>query len=162
MLCPCGSEQTFAHCCQAIISAEKSANSPLQLMRSRYTAYAMQNADYIYQTYASVSQVAQSISEIKAWAQQTKWLKLSIHHTSDYVQDLIDQRQAQVEFSAFYLHQGDICCLHENSNFIKERGAWRYLDGEVFSNQIITTPKRNALCFCASNKKYKHCCAKNV
>ncbi|MGB1262155.1 MAG: YchJ family protein [Cognaticolwellia sp.] len=161
MLCPCGSELAFTQCCQLLISGTTVAQSPEQLMRSRYAAYATQHAEYIYQTYARSSQVEQSIADIAQWADQTLWLKLVIHHASDFAKDFANQQDAQVEFSAFYLHQGRLWQMRECSNFVIEQKAWRYLDGEVSESIEIDKPKRNAPCFCQSNKKFKHCCAKS-
>jgi len=161
MLCPCGSEQVYAQCCRPIILAEKPANSPEQLMRSRYSAYANKQAGYIYLTYAYSSQAAQSIDDIAQWAAQTNWLKLIIHYASDFHKDLANNNNAQVEFSAFYQHQGQIWQMREKSNFVIEENKWRYLDGEVSESKTVNKPKRNARCFCGSDKKFKHCCAKS-
>ena len=162
MLCPCGSERAYSLCCQAIILAKKSASSPEQLMRSRYSAYATEQFEYIFLTYASASQVEQSIEDSAQWSKQTHWLKLIIHQVSDYQKDLASHNSAQVEFSAFYRHQGQIWQMREKSHFIIEQGLWRYLDGAVSDNQVVQKPKRNDHCFCGSEKKFKHCCAKSL
>jgi SEC-C motif-containing protein len=159
MLCPCGSEQTFNQCCEAIITGSNVVNSPEQLMRSRYSAYATNQAKYLFDTYAASTQKTQTIKDIAQWANTTKWLKLVIHHTSNFQQDLLASNNPQVEFSAYYSHQGQICHMRENSNFIIENNQWRYLDGEVSDNTEIDRPKRNQLCFCGSKKKFKQCCA---
>lgn len=39
--CVCGSQQTFALCCEPFIKQRKVATTPEQLMRSRYSAYAL-------------------------------------------------------------------------------------------------------------------------
>nr|WP_223270304.1 YchJ family metal-binding protein [Colwellia sp. C1TZA3] len=140
--------------------ATKSANSPEQLMRSRYSAYATQQADYIYFTYAHSSQAEQSIDDIAQWAATTKWLKLVIHYASDHKKDLAKHNNAQVEFSAFYQLHGQIWQMREKSNFVLEDTAWRYLDGEVSDSKTLNKPKRNESCFCGSEKKFKNCCAK--
>ena len=158
MLCPCGSEQTYAQCCQPIIMAKKPAISPEQLMRSRYCAYANKQAEYIYLTYARSSKAQQSIDDIAQWAAHTQWLKLVIHHSSDYQQDLAQHNSPQVEFSAFYQHLGQLFQMREKSNFVFEDNAWRYLDGNVSDSKVLKKPKRNDVCFCGSEKKFKHCC----
>jgi SEC-C motif-containing protein len=160
MLCPCGSEQVFNRCCETIITGSCIANSPEQLMRSRYSAYATNQAQYLYDTYAATSQQTQTIDDIAQWANETKWLKLVIHHTSNFQQDLLAGNNAQVEFSAYYSHQSQLCHMREKSNFIIEKNQWRYLDGEVSQNTEIDKPKRNQLWFCGSRKKFKQCCAK--
>jgi SEC-C motif-containing protein len=160
MLCPCGSERAYTQCCQPIIMATTPANSPEQLMRSRYTAYATKQAEYIYLTYAHSSQNENSVDDIAQWAAQTTWLKLIIHSASDHKKDLANNDHAQVDFSAFYQLQGKIWQMREKSNFIIEDGVWRYLDGEVSDSDALNKPKRNEVCFCGSEKKFKQCCAK--
>ena len=162
MLCPCGTGRTYNLCCQPFILSEKQTTSPEQSMRSRYSAYAVNEPEYIYQTYSLISQAEQSIDDIKQWASVTKWLKLIIHHTSDYKADLANKDYAQVEFSAFYQHLGRFWKMREKSNFILENNLWRYHDGDVSKSVEITKPKRNEICFCASNKKFKHCCMKTL
>jgi SEC-C motif-containing protein len=161
MLCPCGSQQSFSQCCQVFITQNIPTESPEQLMRSRYSAYATNHAEYIFNTYTSASQKDQSINDIKQWASETKWLKLVIHHASNFHRDLLAGNNAWVEFSAFYLHQGQLCHMRENSRFIVENKQWRYLDGNVADNTEINKPKRNELCFCGSTQKFKQCCAKH-
>lgn len=53
-------------------------------MRSRYSAYTLNNADYVYHTYATSSQEQQLIDEIKAWAEETTLLNLKVNNTSKY------------------------------------------------------------------------------
>ena len=160
MQCPCGLELPFSQCCQPLIMATKLANSPEQLMRSRYSAYATNNAEYIYLTYAKSSRLEQSIADIEQWAAQTKWLKLVVHSASEYQKNNVNKESAQVGFSAFYLHLGKIWQMRENSNFILENNDWLYLDGDVSESKVLSKPKRNDTCFCQSNKKFKQCCAK--
>lgn len=158
MLCPCGLEKIFENCCYQLITGISKANSPEQLMRSRYTAYATNNAKYIHHTYSQKNQKEHSIDDIEQWAQQTRWLKLVIHKVSSFNEKQNSDELAQVEFSAFYLYQGKINHMRECSNFIFEADEWRYHDGEVSINHIVTKPKRNESCFCQSNKKFKQCC----
>ena len=160
MLCPCGTELAYAQCCQPLIMATQPANSPEQLMRSRYSAYATKQAEYIYLTYAQASKAEQSITGIVQWAAQTKWLKLIIHYASNHQLNSTNHESAQVEFSAFYLHQGEIWHMRERSNFIIEEAVWRYLEGNLSDSTALNKPKRNDLCFCGSGTKFKHCCSK--
>ena len=169
MQCPCGSNISFNQCCFLLINQELVAQSPEQLMRSRYCAYATKAIDYIYQTYANSSRNFQSKSDISVWADETKWLKLIVHSASDYIFNSNDNflnevnnehRLPTVSFSAFYLHNGEYFLMKETSRFILEDNQWRYLDGKVSHNEELVTPKRNQLCFCLSNKKFKHCCGK--
>jgi SEC-C motif-containing protein len=135
-------------------------------MRSRYSAYATEAADYIYQTYAQASRALQSIADISAWAKETKWLKLTINAASDYTElnavnaDNKGQHLPTVCFSAYYQYQGEYFLVKETSRFVVEKGQWRYLDGEVSNNEALIAPKRNQACFCDSDKKFKQCCGR--
>ncbi|PCI58544.1 MAG: SecC motif-containing protein [Gammaproteobacteria bacterium] len=165
MQCPCGSKLTFEQCCQTIIN-NKTAKTAEQLMRSRYSAYATNNAQYLYDSYASISQQEQSVSEIKSWAKQCQWLELSIIKSSDY------DDYSTVEFSTNYLQKDKLYQLHELSKFIQEPEPeqnqeqtlehlqWRYLDGKIIANKVIRKIKANELCPCNSGKKFKKCCKK--
>jgi len=164
MLCPCGSKILLAECCLPYIKKEQLPASPEQLMRSRFCAYARNNAQYLYDTYAKNSKENQSVADIQQWAQACKWLALEVHHGLD------NSVGGTVEFSAYYINNDTLCMLREKSRFIKEEKAWRYLDGDIKQNQVITKIKRNEICPCnryktantvKKNKKYKHCCAKS-
>ncbi len=156
MLCPCGSKKLFTLCCQAIINGD-SAVTAEQLMRSRYSAYATNNAQYIYDTYAETSKKEQSVDEIAQWAKQCKWIKLTIHPST--VAGLKEQQQNdKVEFSAHYLQKNKLFCLRELSSFVKENNNWRYLDGEIIFHDHQEKIKANQPCPCGSTKKFKKCC----
>ena len=130
-----------------------------QLMRSRFSAYATRDGQYIYDTYAQVSKIKQSLIDIQQWADECIWLALEIHQSSKFT----------VEFSAYYITDNTLCCIREKSNFIMENDLWRYLDGEISVNEQLTAVKRNALCPCNNypsaytekkGKKFKHCCGR--
>jgi SEC-C motif-containing protein len=163
MLCYCGSRNKFSACCLPVISQQIVAESPEQLMRSRYSAYATKNAEYIFNTYAKKSQQQQSIQEILHWAKETKWLSLTINNASDFPERHINLKPQPtlptVSFSAYYLHQKQYFLMRETSRFIIENNQWYYLDGDVSESVQLSIPKRNESCFCGSKKKFKHCCA---
>ncbi|WP_281557147.1 YchJ family protein [Thalassomonas sp. RHCl1] len=158
MLCPCGSELEYTLCCQPLITGQKTANSPEQLMRSRYSAYATADADYIYRTYAKASQAQQNLEEIVQWAAMTKWLFLEIHHSSAIPQSA--DELPVVKFSAHYLLGNKYHKMTETSRFVLENGQWRYLDGDVSEFDEVREIKRNEPCPCRSKKKFKQCCGR--
>lgn len=92
-------------------------------MRSRYTAYVLKNADYLFFTTHLSQRNNYSISEILDWATCNEWQKLEIINTTE----------TTVEFKAYYLD-----CFkkpkihHEFSNFKLENGSWFYVDGSFF------------------------------
>ncbi|WP_185962560.1 YchJ family protein [Thalassomonas sp. M1454] len=155
--CPCGSKQEFKNCCQPFINKTAIPQTPEQLMRSRYSAYAVKDAEYILATYALSKQVDNALNEIKEWAQQTKWLALKILTPSSKKLEKNGQYD-HVEFIADYLVADEVWQMHERSRFIQEEGQWSYLDGDIISHECIKTVTRNSPCPCGSARKYKRCC----
>jgi len=154
MLCPCGSTLPLELCCSPIISQQARASTPEVLMRSRYTAYALNKADYIYSTYASATRQTQSIEDICNWAKQTKWLSLTVHQTKN------SSPYPSVLFTAVYIHDNKHCSMTEESRFVMEDDCWFYLDGDIKEHKELATVKRNDPCPCQSKKKFKHCCGR--
>ncbi|MEI6895789.1 MAG: YchJ family metal-binding protein [Colwellia sp.] len=163
MLCPCGSTLLFKACCQLFITKDithrQQANSAEQLMRSRFSAYAIKNSQYIFATYGAKQQLNLSVTDIQSWADECVWIALVIHETS----------VSTVDFSAYYVLDNSLYELREKSNFMLEQDQWRYIDGDVTVNNEITTIKQNEPCPCnqystawsaKKNKKFKHCCGK--
>lgn len=178
--CYCGSNKDFSSCCQPYIYNKVSTKTAEQLMRSRFSAYAVGNAQYIYDTYAKSSQIAQSIKEIDDWSKSCLWVALNIYPSTNNDNSSNEQF---VEFSAFYISDNSLCELREKSRFILEESAtgiggtihsapvkqWRYFDGDIITHHEFLTIKRNALCPCNNyptswqtkkGKKFKHCCGK--
>jgi len=173
MLCPCGSNTLYEDCCLCIIDGKQLAKSPQQLMRSRYSAYAMKNTQYILDTYAKATRVNQSIIEIESAANSCQWIKLNIRQCSKWhnTEQEIRTSLPTVEFDAFYLTDNKVYQLSEKSRFIKEANnaqpseeQWFYLDGDITRHDQVNTIKRNDRCPCQKNqniknkKKFKNCC----
>ncbi len=122
--CPCGSGITFQHCCQPYHLRTKTAPTAEALMRSRYAAFVVADADYLYETTHSSKRKNHSKNGYLSSAKNTKWLKLEIIFSAFDV----------VEFKAYYLNkkfQTEV--LHEKSNFRLENGKWYYVDGDFYS-----------------------------
>jgi len=152
-LCPCGSKIKALDCCLAVINGQRQAGSAELLMRSRYTAYALGNEEYILNTWHS-SQRPASL-ELEA---SVEWQGLKVLMTSPE-----KNNEAFVEFIAGFSNAGNKGQMHERSQFIQENGVWLYLDGEQIESNTqhnLKKPGRNEPCFCGSGKKFKQCCAK--
>ncbi len=176
MLCPCQHHKqnikktSFEDCCQPIITHDKEASTPELLMRSRYSAYATKNAEYILNTYSEASAKKQSLDDIQQWADACKWVNLIIH--SPISDDNDNLNKNEVEFSAYYIEDKQLCMIRERSQFIEESTAphslesslndnnsrWVYHDGIILQNEVCSKVKRNELCPCQSGKKFKACC----
>lgn len=118
--CYCCSEKKFENCCEPFISKIQKPETCLQLMRSRYSAYATQKADYLLATTHISERKYYSKTEIFDWATSNSWQKLEILNNSD----------TTVEFKAYYLDSTNIQQIHhELSNFKLENDFWFYVDG---------------------------------
>jgi SEC-C motif-containing protein len=91
-------------------------------MRSRYSAYAVKNADYILRSWhprtrpKSMSLVDDGLT----------WTGLVVHEHRN-----TGKNKAIVEFTASYrAADGTAATIHEKSRFLKEGNQWLYLDGE--------------------------------
>ncbi len=124
-------------------------------MRSRFVAYASGQTDYLLASWHSSSRPAQL-----HLATDVCWRRLQVLSTEP-AEASADADSAWVEFKAVYQQQGMVGFMHERSRFVREDGAWRYIDGQPFSSEpvALNSLKRNDPCFCGSGKKFKKCCA---
>ena len=147
--CPCGVGE-YIHCCQPLHRGERCAETAEQLMRSRYSAFAKHEIDYIERTTALGQQTALDMSAIAAWSKANQWLKLEIVNCNEK----LDKTHAFVEFKAHYHDGKNTEIHHELSHFVKHEGQWYFLDPTT--DQQITMKQA---CICGSAKKFKQCCA---
>lgn len=147
--CPCG-QGNYANCCQPLHLGVAIAATAEQLMRSRYSAFAQHEIDYIVQTTAKGQQQALDVAAIRDWSESNQWLKLDVVQA----QEKLDKNHAQVEFKAHY-HDGQQAQEHhEISHFVKYAGAWYFLDPTTEMKITMKQP-----CICGSERKFKQCCA---
>lgn len=155
--CPCGTPLSFEQCCQPLILNKhrldkQIATNPESLMRSRFTAYLLEDYDYILATYGPKQRITLSVTELEQSAAGTKWLKLVIHASSHV------GLNAKVEFSAYYQSEQQFYVLHETSDFTCENAQWYYTTGIIHKDSGPYVQQRNDQCLCNSGKKYKKCC----
>ena len=91
-------------------------------MRSRYTAFVRENAEYLQATW----HLSERPAELD-FDPDCKWLGLDVKQFQSTGADA-----AQVEFVARYRVAGRAVRLHERSRFVREDGRWYYVDGEQF------------------------------
>ncbi len=130
-------------------------------MRSRYTAYAIQNIDYLAATHDPETIENMDREDTEKWAQEAEWEGLEIIETEAGGPE---DDEGVVEFVARYSSQGQSVAHHERSTFRRIDGKWFYVDGEMVKPKPVRreTPKvgRNEPCPCGSGKKYKKCCGR--
>ncbi len=117
--CPCGGGN-YAACCGRFHGGAL-PDTAEQLMRSRYSAYALGLMDYVYRTWHPRTRPA--LSELHHDA-SIRWLGLEIRRHA-----VTTDNEASVEFVARSKSGGRAQRLHEASRFVREAGQWLYLDG---------------------------------
>lgn len=119
--CYCGSDKSFESCCNLYIGGVEKAPTALALMKSRYSAYATHQADYLMATTHSSQRKHYSREEILKWAASNQWQKLEI----------IASTENTVEFKAYFKDENNSDQVHyEFSTFKKENDRWFYVDGK--------------------------------
>lgn len=121
MNCPCQSGKTYNHCCRPWHDG-KAAPTAEQLMRSRYSAYVLNNGTYLHRTWHSQTRPnKKSLMQLEAIA----WQGLQILRTE---QGLETDNQGIVEFIASFQVQEQLQQMQETSRFLRENGRWVYVD----------------------------------
>ncbi len=117
--CPCDSGRPFSACCAPYVSGESAAPTAEALMRSRYTAYALQNADYLLRTWHP----ATAPRDLSLSPEQ-RWLGLTVRSTEAGGET---DDAGEVSFVARYKLHGKGHRLEERSEFTRIRGHWVYV-----------------------------------
>jgi SEC-C motif domain protein len=118
--CPCGSDESYRACCGPFHHGELQARSAEELMRSRYSAYAYGDADYLFRTWHPRTRPVDVTVD-----PAITWTGLQVIHT---VAGGPDDDRGEVEFRARFESAGRADSLHERSRFERRAGRWFYLD----------------------------------
>ncbi len=158
MQCHCSSGRDFEACCGPFLAGEATPDSPEALMRSRYSAYATENVDYVLATHDPDTVGEVDREGALAWARDSVWEGLEIVDTAGGGPG---DDEGEVEFIARYQSEGHSVAHHERSRFRRIEGRWYYLDGDMVKPKPVvrSMPKvgRNEPCPCGSGKKYMKC-----
>ena len=157
--CPCNSGLDYTACCEPYISGACKAPDPEALMRSRYTAYAMQIMPYLAATLHPDQRHDYDEAGAARWAKESQWENLEIVDVSDVPPG---SSTGMVEFRATYRRKSEKIVHHERAEFRKVGDTWYFYDGKMVGPGQVRrdAPKvgRNDPCPCGSGKKYKKCC----
>ncbi|QDK37164.1 YchJ family protein [Bdellovibrio sp. NC01] len=125
MKCPCGSQKDYKECCAPLHAGAAKAETAEALMRSRYSAFAKNQMQYLKDT--TDPQTLQNIDEEanQEWADRAKFLKLEILKAEE------KGTKGTVEFKAFYSVDDEEYIHHEVSTFRKQNGEWFFKSGKV-------------------------------
>ena len=119
--CPCGTGLTYAECCGRLHDGTATAGTAEQLMRSRYSAFAVGDPAYLLDTWHPSTRPPSLELD-----PTVRWTGLDVLATTD---GGLLAAEGTVEFRAHYVVHGTAGAQHERSRFLREQGRWRYLDG---------------------------------
>lgn len=155
--CPCGSNSSFAECCEPVINGTRESGTAEELMRARYAAFVTGAIDFIVSSTHTSTRPEIDIPFIREWSQTSTWRGLQIFEAKPITDD-----KAFVSFEAQYTQAGKDRSHREKSLFEREDGQWRFVTGDELKNPTVRyetpRPGRNEPCLCGSGKKYKKCC----
>jgi SEC-C motif domain protein len=146
MNCPCGLGKPLDACCGPI-HAGKRAETAEQLMRARYSAFALGRADFI-----AATGHAGDREELESELARTQWLRLKVGAVEAGGPS---DAEGHVTFTATSVQDGRFHLLTERSRFLRQEDRWSYVDGDARYERLAVG--RNEPCPCGSGEKSKAC-----
>jgi SEC-C motif-containing protein len=119
--CPCGTGLTYEECCGPRHDGTTPPATAEQLMRSRYSAFAVGDAGYLLATWHATTRPA--VLELD---DGVRWVGLDV---LDAVGGSLFDAEGAVEFRAHHVRDRARGSQHERSRFVREAGRWWYVDG---------------------------------
>ena len=155
--CPCGSGNSFDACCGPVIAGAPAPTAEA-LMRSRYTAFTLDDFDHIEGTHGTEIRGDFNRSAAESVANDAEWLGLEVLGVTG---GGADDEAGTVEFITRFLRRDKEYSHHELASFRREEGIWMYVEGTMnpkHAPRQVNKVGRNAPCPCGSGKKFKKCC----
>lgn len=119
-------EKRFAQCCGRYLEKGENPRTVSQLMRSRYSAFALGGyGEYLLATWHPSA--AGTIAAAELSIPDIEWVNLVVLRSAQRANAGI------VEFIASFKNDaGSIEIHHETSSFLRERGRWLYVKGKIY------------------------------
>ncbi|WP_240423915.1 YchJ family protein [Microbacterium halotolerans] len=117
--CPCG-RAPYAECCGPLLEGQRAAETPEELMRSRYTAFVKGDRFHLARTWHPRTRPEDVSAD-----PSTRWTDLQILSSAD------DGDTGTVDFVARFEGRHGPDELREHSRFARRAGRWVYVDGDV-------------------------------
>jgi SEC-C motif-containing protein len=158
-------EGLFAVCCEPIIQQKKKAATAEQLMRSRYSAYALGHVDWIIESQSPDGRQFVDRNATEQWSKRAKWHKLEVVWACRTV-GWTTPRASSTSRPTTRLPARTSRTTRSRAS-ARIDGAWYFVDGiEVkprpFKHLDRRRSGRTTRARCGSGKKYKKCCGKLV
>lgn len=126
MPCPCGLDgRSYGDCCGPYHASDGTPGSAAaataeRLMRSRYSAFALGDVEYLLRSWHSTTRPTRLDLD-----PAQRWLRLEVLGATEGGPFHVG---GTVAFRAHWSERGRDGVVEENSRFVREGGAWVYLD----------------------------------
>ena len=121
--CPCSTGLPYDECCGPLHRGGRTAGTAEQLMRSRFSAFAVGDAAYLRRTWHPSTRPADLTLD-----PDVRWYRLDVRATSG---GGVFDDAGTVEFEAFWRGPDGRGSMHEVSRFVRGADGWQYVDGDV-------------------------------
>jgi len=126
--CPCTSKKPYDRCCGPFHGGQAAPETAEQLMRSRFSAYALGKVDYLIATRPEGKRDEENREELVLYCKSVSCVGLKIvrREKGGKTDDT-----GVVTFHASLQTNGRRSLHIETSSFARESGKWVYVDGVV-------------------------------
>ena len=128
-LCPCGSRSSYPACCGRYVDGAELPETPDVLMRSRYSAYAVGDVDYIVNTTDPEGEAWEE-DEVEWRESVAQFARRCDFYGVDILSCEVDGDRGTVKFHAKLKRARADTSFTELSYFVRQDGRWLYTSGE--------------------------------
>lgn len=125
--CPCNNNALYTDCCEPYHLGLEMPDTAEQLMRSRYSAYALKLVDYLVATTHKDKLKSSYRRNLLATINDIQWIGLEIIKTTAGGPN---DKSGKVRFEAGYIENKSKGTMEEYSRFKRVSGRWYYYDGK--------------------------------
>jgi SEC-C motif domain protein len=126
--CPCTSRKPYDRCCGPFHAGSAVPETAEQLMRARFSAYALAKVDYLISTRPEARRAEEDRAELEQYCKSVSCVALKVVHRERGGQA---DDTGIVSFHASIQANGRRSLHIETSSFAREHGRWVYVDGVV-------------------------------
>lgn len=132
--CPCTSGKLYNKCCGPFHSGKELPPTALDLMRSRFSAFALGLTDYLVKTTHSDNPERKTETDPERWKRDLDAIASQARFDSLKILEFKDgDSQSEVTFRAFISKGEEDLSFTERSLFTKEDGVWLYREGSILN-----------------------------
>ncbi len=131
--CPCGNNTKYKKCCKIFHENIEKPKTALELMRSRYCAFALNLSEYIIKT--THKDNLDFTNDILNWKKDIENFSLNTEFKDLEILEFLEgEFESFVTFKATLFQGNQDISFVEKSRFLKENNMWLYVDGNFLKD----------------------------